>query len=164
MQTSTGSQGLGELIATHLVQFAYVCPDMDAAQRAFADKLGIERFAPLGEMSLGDERALFGIAYSGKLFFELIQPLTDEGIYEPYLRDRGDQVAVFHHVGIRVDDYDRVMADIKAAGYDFIYSDDRGTYRFGYADTTADLGHMVEVIWTGPEVDAFWDQIKRGDF
>jgi len=66
----------------------------------------------------------------------------------------------FHHVAVIPDDYDALLADYRAQGFEVATelrtASGRGA---AYVDTRALLGHMVEVYWPSESLDALYRDV-----
>ncbi len=94
-----------------------------------------------------DYRMRLAVADLGGLMLELIQPLSQEGIYAEHLRRKGPGL---HHIGILVPSLDEAVSGAAEAGIKVLTSG-RGLGRHGdggyaYLDTQNVLGMIVEVI------------------
>lgn len=84
----------------------------------------------------------------GQPQLEIIQPLDDDSPYAHWIAETGG--VGIHHLGFYVDDVRAATAAMEAEGYATImtgsgYGAD-GTGGFGYFDTVAELGFVVEAI------------------
>lgn len=149
-----------------VVQLAYVTEDIDAGVEWFQSTLGTTRCHTMYASSLGGSVVVDGrpaeewvidaaLVNAGATNLELIRPISGE--VEMYRRGiRPGAPATFHHIGVRVDDFDEATALITANGRSWEqYGETEGTIRFGYLDMTAELGHRVEVMELGPGMQHF---------
>lgn len=141
-----------------IFQIAYVVEDLDAAIAHWTETLGVGPFYRFPIPLVFDEVAIrgkelapdadifggVGIAYSGDMMIELIQPGSVPSTYREFLAS-GRSGA--HHVGTFATDYDAQLAAAKAAGITVAFEGKLPMSRFVYLDT--DLlfpGTMVELI------------------
>ena len=97
----------------------------------------------------GNWRFLIALANLGGGFsLELIQPLSGESIYSEFLEKHGE--GGIQHLGIVVDDLDRVVEEARQAGYAVIQSGRghgvRGDGKFAYLGTEDDLFTVYELM------------------
>jgi catechol 2,3-dioxygenase-like lactoylglutathione lyase family enzyme len=153
-----------------VIQLAYVTDDIDEAVAWFEQTLGTSRCHTRYRSSLG------GIAYvdgelvdewvidvalvnAGATNLEVIRPVS--GAVELYRGPiRPGAPATFHHIGVRVDDFDEATALIERAGRRWELHGDNGAIRFGYLDLTAELGHHVEVMELTPGFEAYLARLR----
>lgn len=89
---------------------------------------------------------LVGIAMSGHMQVELIQPLSEDLPYSDFLKEHGEGL---HHVGhIHVPDMDAALRDLEAQGFPCIFAGVSPRTRFAYVDMSRALGVIVELIET----------------
>ena len=148
---------LGDLFA-NVWQIAYVTRDLDQGMELLRDRYGVEstEVPTAGATFLvGDEPADWDVRISmgarGGSIVELIEPVGGEvEFYRRFLPDDGSAGLGFHHLATFVpvgdeswESMTRLLADL-GMGFDYtVLIPDR--VRAGYVDTTADLGHYVEV-------------------
>lgn len=144
---------------TAVNQVGFVVKDLDTAMAAYW-RVGVGPWrvytygAPLVKDITyrgkpGNWRFLIALAGLGAGFsLELIQPLSGESIYSEFLEKHGE--GGIQHLGIVVDDLDRVVAEAQRAGYTVIQSGRghgvRGDGKFAYLSTDADLFTVYELM------------------
>jgi Glyoxalase/Bleomycin resistance protein/Dioxygenase superfamily len=152
-------------------QLAYVTEDIDAATSWFESTLGTTRCHTRYKSSLGGTVEVDGqpadewlidvaLVNAGRTNLEIIRPVS--GAVDIY-RDgiRPGALATFHHIGVRVDDFDEAAAVVAASGRSWKQTGIMdGAIRFGYVDMTAELGHHVEVMELGPTAAAYFDRLE----
>lgn len=138
-------------------QLALVVPDVDASIQAYWELLGI---GPWNVYTVGDgltgvtyrgEPARFkiryGLAMSGGLTMEIIQPLEGPSIWHEYLALRG---ASLHHFNFYVDDFEAATAEIEDQGWVAVQTGDgfgqTRDGRFAYYEHGDDIGCLVELV------------------
>lgn len=139
-------------------QVALVVRDLEAAVRAYADRLGVGpwRFYTYGPDVLrestyrgqpGRYRMRLAYAWLGPLQLEIIQPLDGPSVYHDFLRDHGEGM---HHVGLFVEDFDAAVQALEARGYVLSQSGRgfgaRGDGAFAYFETEGTFATTVELI------------------
>jgi hypothetical protein len=160
---------LGDLLS-NLWQVCYVTRDLDEGMTLLRERYGIESTEVPTEGAtflVGDEPAPWDVRVSmgarrGPIV-ELIEPVGGEvDFYRRALRDDGE--LGFHHVATYVplgDEEWSSIGDLLAAeGLRFEYTvliPDR--VRAGYVDTTAQLGHYLEICQLQPADTEFFDSL-----
>lgn len=143
-----------------VVQLAYVTDDIDAAVEWFAAALGTSRWHVRYRSSLGGTVVVDGrpaeewvidaaLVNAGPTNLEIIRPVSGAvDVYREAIRPGAP--ATFHHLGVRVDDFEAATALVEASGRSWKqHGWTEGVVRFGYLDLTAELGHHVEVMELG---------------
>ncbi len=146
-----------QVTAVH--QVGFVVKDLDKAMAAYwRVGVGPWRVYTYGEPLVkdityrgkpGNWRFLIALAnVAGGFSLELIQPLSGESIYSDFLAKHGE--GGIQHLGIVVDDLDRVVVEAQRAGYTVIQSGRghgvRGDGKFAYLSTEDDLFTVYEVM------------------
>ena len=135
------------------VQLGIVVHDLEATVRRYEDDYGIGpwRFA---RIDLGDannyrehgrpvERSnRIAIATVGRVMWELIEPLDEEGIYARFLAEKGEGV---HHVAVATPDFDETVARAERKDGVMLRCEHSGI-DIAYLDTQRDLGVTIEVF------------------
>jgi len=140
-----------------IVQVAFVVENVDLAVRTYADIYGIGPW-PIWEfnnnivsdMKVNGQRkdykmkiAIFSI---GDTQIELIEPLDDITIYAEYLKEHGGG---FHHLGWKVEDFEKAIEAFELKGVKECMSGNRGGHHFFvYMNCKKDLKHVVEIFKT----------------
>lgn len=149
---------LGDLFA-NIWQIAYVTTDLDRGIEQLRERFGIERCTEVptaGATFLkGDEpaewNARIAMGARGGLIVEVIEPVAGEvDFYRRFLPQDGSPGLGLHHLAALVplgdEAWDSLGAMLAAQGLRFDYTvliPDR--VRAGYVDTTAELGHFLEI-------------------
>src|SRR5215207_6747955 len=142
-----------ESVFNETVQLGTVVRDLEATVRRYVDDYGIGPWE-FARIDLGDannyreygrpvERSnRIAIALVGRVMWELIEPLAEEGIYARFLAEKGEGV---HHVAVATPNFDEtfaraerkdgVMLSCKHSGIDI-----------AYLDTLRDLGVTIEIF------------------
>src|SRR5918911_3144577 len=154
-----------EPVFNETMQLGIVVRDREATVRRYEDDYGIGpwRFDRIDLGAANDYREYgqpverstrIAIAMVGRVMWELIEPLDEDGIYARFLAEKGDGV---HHVAVATSDFDEtfaraerkdsVMLSCKHSGIDI-----------AYLDTLRDLGVTIEIAsWTpsnGEDLDS----------
>jgi catechol 2,3-dioxygenase-like lactoylglutathione lyase family enzyme len=154
-----------------LIQVAYVSEDLKRSAAWFERHLGAKGFDFYEPVILNDvvvdgevaEEWAIEIAgtHLGDVALEIIHPLS--GAVEMY-RDVlvPGAAATFHHVGLRVDDWDEAEAARESFGREWTtrgYTP--GVCDFGYVDLRPVVGHYVEFMRLEPEALVTLEELKR---
>jgi catechol 2,3-dioxygenase-like lactoylglutathione lyase family enzyme len=157
-------------IAAGIQQVAFVVRDIAAAERFFADELGVSRFCrfedfqvtePVYRGGAGDFHYHLSLGYAGDLAVELIQHLSGRSIYREFLEEKGEGM---HHLGFLVPDHERAVRDFAAAGYPVVQGGVVGGSKFAYFDARAACGAYLETLCLDDEGREIFAKIKRGEF
>jgi hypothetical protein len=151
-------RALGDLFA-NVWQIAYVTSDLDQGMEALRERFGVEHCVEVptaGATFLrGDEPAEWdarvAMGARGGLIVELIEPVAGEvDFYRRFLPEDGSPALRLHHLASFIEVGDeawRSLTELLArSGLKVDYTvliPDR--VRAGYVDTTAELGHFLEV-------------------
>lgn len=169
MDEPRGLRSLADLLRD-VIQLAYVTDDIDAAVAWFEGTLGTSRCHTRYKSSMGgiahvdgevvDEWVIdVALVNAGATNLEIIQPVSGAvDLYRGAIRPGAP--ATFHHIGVRVDDFDEATAVIEKAGRIWELHGDNGAIRFGYVDLTAELGHHVEVMELQPGFEAYLAKLE----
>jgi hypothetical protein len=152
------ARALGDLFA-NVWQVAYVTTDLDRGMELLRDRFGVENCVEVPTAGVtflaGDKRAEWDVRIAmgarGGLIVELIEPVAGEvDFYRRFLPADGSPDLRLHHLATFVPVGDEVWASLgellAASGLSIDYTvliPDR--VRAGYVDTTAELGHFLEV-------------------
>lgn len=103
----------------------------------------------------GEQTCKLGFVWVGDLQYELIQPIGgDVGIYSDVLPE--DDGLKFHHVCMRVNDWDDFRARAAAGAHPIVLEGGHDHLRFLYLDMRDTLGHYCEFTWMR---DAVWESM-----
>jgi hypothetical protein len=149
---------LGDLFA-NIWQLGYVTTDLDAAMEMMRERFGVEHMVEVPTAAAtflkGDEEAEWSARIAmgarGGLIVEAIEPVGGEiGFYTRVLPDDGSFAVRLHHLATFVELGDEAWSSIErllaesGLGVDYtVLIPDR--VRAGYVDTTAELGHYLEI-------------------
>jgi Glyoxalase/Bleomycin resistance protein/Dioxygenase superfamily len=154
--------------ADNVFQIGFVVPDIHKGMAFFKDKLGVPKFLFIEKPELQDETYLgkpaplrlhLAFGWCGDTQVELIQPLSGVSTYSKFL-DTNPKGGMQHY-GVEVADYAQAVKDMEARGFTLVQSGRHNETRFGYFDTTAEIGTLTEVVYLQPEEKAFMEGLKR---
>ena len=152
-------EALADLYA-NVWQLGYVCRDLDRGMEFMRDRFGLEHCVEVPTdtarvLDHNDEEvdweARIAMGSRGGLIIEIIEPVSgDIEFYTRFLPQDGSFGVRLHHLASRVPVGDDVWEDIREllaeSGLRFDHTvliPDR--VRAGYVDTSAELGHLLEV-------------------
>jgi hypothetical protein len=149
---------IADLLA-NVWQFGYVTTDLDQAMEFMSERFGLEHCVKLptggGTFLVGDEpadwHAKFAMGARGGKIVELIEPVSGHvDFYTRLLPPDGSFAVRLHHIATFIDngdeEWERLGRLLAGSGLRFDYTlliPNR--VRAGYVDTTAELGHWLEV-------------------
>jgi len=151
-----------------VVQNAFVVRDLEAAVDHWAGKLGVGPFYLLEHVQFGPvyfrgaPLALdmsVAIAQWGEIQVELIvQHDSAASIYSEYLARHGEGL---QHLGVMTASLDRHLERLEAIGIEPVqWGATANGMRFAYVGTDRHAGGMIELIETGPAVEAFFAKVR----
>lgn len=144
-------------------QNAYVTRDIDKALDTFRQRLNapqeirsfdvtVDVKTPAGSGAASNRVAFIWI---DNLQYELIQPVSGlVSIYSDQLP--ADDSLKFHHICMRVDDWDSFRGKVDRQGYPVALEGGSDALKFVYLDARDTLGHYLEYVWMTP---ARWAQL-----
>lgn len=152
-----------------VVQNAYVVRDLQAAVHFWSSRMGVGPFYMLEHVEFGPAyfrgRPLtidltVAIAQWGNLQIELIVQHNDApSIYSEFLAQHGEGL---QHLGVLSQDLDADVARLAQLGIERVqWGETAAGMRFAYLNTDQQAGAMVELIESGPAVQAFFEKIRR---
>ncbi len=138
-------------------QNAYVTRDIGKAIEAFRTRAGvtdvmtyegaIDVWTPQGS---GLQTTKLAFIWIGDLQYELIEPVSEpSGIYSDALPPGYEMK--FHHIAMRVSDWDAFRAKVDKQAYPVVLEGDTGALKFLYLDARDFLGHYLEYVWATSE-------------
>lgn len=174
MDRPPGLRSLADLLRD-VIQLAYVTDDIDAATAWFEATLGTSRCHTRYKSSLNGVAYVDGerveewvidaaLVNAGPTNIEIIRPVS--GAVDLYRRGiRPGAPATFHHLGVRVDDFDEATELVHSLGRSWaLQGSIEGSVRFGYLDLTAELGHFVEVMELEDGLAGYFDRLEAESY
>ncbi len=163
---------LADLFA-NVWQFGYVTNDLDPAIEFMAERFGLEHWVKVAAggatFLVGEEpaewHARFAMGARGGKIIELIHPVGGHiDFYTRVLPDDGRFAVRLHHIATYIDtgeaEWERLESLLAASGLKVDYTVlIPGRVRAGYVDTTAELGHWLEVCQLQPEDIEFFNAL-----
>lgn len=145
------------MLEGHHYQNAYVTRDIDKWVGKFGEGAKIDRMIRYeGTMPVttvdgpGTQTSRLAFIWVGDLQYELIQPVAgDVKLYSDALPD--DDGLKFHHICMRVPDWDEFRARVAAQPYPVVLEGGNEFLRFLYLDARPFLGHYLEYTWMSDE-------------
>jgi len=136
-------------------QNAYVTRDLDQALEVFRTRYGFDgfnryevQFELETQSGRGTAAVKLALGWLGNLQYELIQPVS--GLVDVYREGVSDQHLLrFHHVCMRVDDWDRFRAELDRPVV--MSGGTPGHLQWVYVDARDTLGHYLEYCWMTPQ-------------
>jgi len=150
-----------------IVQNAYVVNDLEEACRRWHGVYGVGPFIGSRRFVLEmdyrgrrvDVEMAGAFAQSGDVVLELLQQLND--VPSPFRQLFPQGREGFHHVAAFCDDYAETRARAQAAGFEIAGELDYAPgCRICYIDTSAVLGHMVELYTDHPAVRDLYAAVR----
>lgn len=150
-------------------QIAYFVPDIRAAASAHRAAFGSGPFlvvdhVPTPLVRYRDQPAALdhGSAYGqwGEVMVEFVcqHDAGPSAFHDLY--PRGSGRFGFHHVAVFVADLTQAIADFAAHGAECALYAETGGLAFAMVDTSATLGHMIELYEPTPVLTGFYDRIR----
>jgi hypothetical protein len=151
-------ESIADLFA-NVWQYGYVTTDLDRAMDVLAERYGLQHCVKVttdgSSFMVGDQpaewEARFAMGARGGPIVEVIEPVAGAvDFYRRFLPTDGSFAVRFHHLATFVDtgdeEWERIRAILRAGDHDFDYTMViPGRVRAGYIDTSAELGHLLEV-------------------
>jgi hypothetical protein len=151
-----------------IIQYAWVVPQLEAAARRWHDATGIGPFLINRDLRLDNPRYRgaptamrfsTAVAQHGDVQIELVEQIDDSP--SAYRDTVAPGTTAFHHVAFISGDFDADLAHYTQRGHAVAADGNFGPMRYAYVDTSADLGHMVEIIEDKPAIRAFFAAVQK---
>src|SRR5918998_109499 len=142
-----------EPVFNETVQLGIVVRDLEATVRRYQDdyRIGPWEFARIDLGEANDYREhgepaersnRVAMATVGRVMWELIEPLDEEGIYARFLAEKGEGV---HHVAVATPNFGEAIARAEPEDGLMLRCEHSGV-DIAYLDTRRDLGVVLEVF------------------
>jgi hypothetical protein len=153
-----------------IVQNAFVVRDLEVAAAHWAAKLGVGPFYAMEHVAFGltyfrgkplSIDMSVAIAQWGEIQIELIaQHDPGPSIYTEFHAAHGEGM---QHVGVMTPSLDEHLERLRPLGIEPVqWGATAAGMRFAYVNTDLHPGCMVELIESGPAVDAFFAMVRKG--
>lgn len=151
-----------------IIQHAWVVPDLEAGCRHWHATLGVGPFLVNRDIALSEPRHRgrpvrtrfsTAIAQHGDIQIELVEQHDDTPSAYRELVPEGR--IGFHHVAVIAPDFDASLAALVGQGHSVASDGLFGPMRFAYVDSSAVLGHMIEIIEDGDAIRAFFGAVRK---
>ena len=143
-------------------QNAYVTRDLAQCEALIGERHGVAEwlhFDPEMDVYTREQgwapcKVKVALGWAGDLQIELIEPVSGNvGHYVERLpEDESDFAPRFHHVCMRVADWDQARARVDEQGWKVAYEGGVPGCMFIYLDARDSLSHYVEYMWMSPEM------------
>jgi hypothetical protein len=149
-------------------QNAWVVADFESAVTHWAERFGVGPFYAMDYESApelqyrgtpGKLRMQVAWAQAGDVQIELINPVSPEPNVYRDLVPQGQ--TRFHHVCLWSSDYEADLSAMNGAGYATAMASGPANARFAYFDTSADNGHMIEILEAEPGMQALFARVAE---
>ena len=152
-----------------IVQNAFVVRDLDAAVAHWTATVGVGPFYLLDHIQFGEVYfrgapltldMSVAIAQWGDIQIELIvQHDAAASIYTEFLARHGEGL---QHLGVMTPSLDEHLARLRTKDIEPVqWGATANGMRFAYVDTDRQAGAMIELIETGPAVEAFFAKVRK---
>jgi methylmalonyl-CoA/ethylmalonyl-CoA epimerase len=152
-----------------IVQNAFVVRDLEIAVAHWSASVGVGPFYLLDHIQYGDVffrgtpltmDMSVAIAQWGDIQIELIQQHdTAASIYTEFLARHGEGL---QHLGVMTQSLDEHLERLRPLGIKPVqWGATANGMRFAYIDTDKQAGGMIELIESGPAVEAFFAKVRR---
>jgi catechol 2,3-dioxygenase-like lactoylglutathione lyase family enzyme len=154
-----------------VIQICWVTDDIEATERLLSGQFGVGAWTRIPGVRFGPETTTLrgapvdctldvSLVYAGDLQLELIQPVEGPSIHREFLDAHGPGL---HHVCFGVDDVETACAAAEAAGVPVLMRGSMmdGEIEFAYVDGSAGGAPYVELARIGPQMQEFYDAVKR---
>ena len=131
-------------------QIGVVVEDLDRAKSFLESTFGlgpfrVEELEAPNVWDRGEEKhikARLGFAMLGQVELELIHIVEGDSVHLEFLREHGEGL---HHIGFRVDDFEKKLQQAKAMGIEVLQTGPFGRF-YAYLDTRRHGGLIFELI------------------
>lgn len=145
------------MLEGHKYQIAYITRNIEKAVARFGPEIGRSditvfdtSFPVVTPAGSGTAVLKLALIWTGEMQYELIEPVSGPvDVYTDLLPE--DDSLRFHHMAIRVDDWDAFRCEVDRRGLAVALEGGGDALRFLYLDRRDLLGHHVEYVWATPE-------------
>lgn len=150
------------------MQISWIVADLDEAMRRWHAATGAGPFLINRHIRITQPRYRgqpqvtdfsTAIAQTGPVQIELVQQHDDSPSAYRDTVPAGHEA--MHHLAVLTDDFDATVESYLRQGHAIAADGLFGDVRFCYIDTSATLGHMIEVVENKPMIQRFFGAIRR---
>jgi len=139
-------------------QHGYIARNLDTAIATFKNLHGVENFLILDisnevktKWGNGPQYVRVALGWVDDLQIELIEP--NGGMIDLYTENLPDgDIPHFHHIGMRIFDWESFRAEVTAQGWPVVCEADVPGCSYIYIDAREQLGHYIEYMWMSDEL------------
>ena len=153
-----------------VVQIAYLVHDLQSAVAHWSGRMGVGPFYAIEHISFGPQYfrgaplkldMSVAIAQWGELQIELlVQHDSSASIYTEFAARHGEGL---QHIGVMTDSVERHLERLRPLEIEPIqWGETAAGMRFAYVNTDLHPGAMIELIESGPAVEAFFAMVRKG--
>ena len=151
-----------------IIQYAWVVPSLGEAARRWHAATGIGPFLVNRDLKLDAPRYRgqpsitrfsTAVAQHGEVQIELVEQ-HDDGP-SAYRDTVPAGTTGFHHVAFIPEDFDAALAHYTEQGFEVAADGFFGPMHYAYVDTSATLGHMIEIVEDKPAIRAFFAAVRK---
>lgn len=160
---------ISSIAGLEMAQICWVVPDIHATIEFLSGSMGIDGFPEPEHSGAEDFKMsyhgkvvpadwLTTQTYNGKLFLELVQPLTGQSMFHDYLSKY--PAGGIQHIAFRlpVNEFDRVTRELREQGHELISEVDHPIARMAFFDTYHTMGVVTEIMGITPDG---WKAIRK---
>lgn len=151
-----------------IIQYAWVVPNLEEGARRWHATTGIGPFLVNRDLKLdaprhrglpSNTRFSTAVAQHGEVQIELVAQHDDTP--SAYRDTVPAGASAFHHVAFIASDFDADLAHYTDQGFAVAADGNFGPMRYAYVDTSATLGHMIEIVEDKPAIRAFFAAVRK---
>ena len=151
-----------------ILQYAWVVPKLEIAARNWHATTGIGPFlinrdlpleAPRYRGRPSATRFSTAVAQHGDVQIELVEQ-HDDGA-SAYRDTVAEGSTGFHHIAFIAEDFDADLSHYTRQGLTVAADGRFGPMRYAYVDTSATIGHMIEIVEDKPAIRAFFGAVRK---
>lgn len=151
-----------------IIQYAWVVADLVEAARRWRAAAGVGPFLINRELRLDSPcyrgrptatRFSTAVAQHGEVQIELVEQHDESP--SAYRDTVPAGVTGFHHVAFIAEDFDAALRHYTDQDFAIAADGCFGPMRYAYIDTSAPLGHMIEIVEDKPAIRAFFAAVRK---
>lgn len=154
-----------------VAQIAWVVKDIKATKQFMEDVMGIRNFSAIVTTHAQDfdgtyygkpsnAKNLTAQAFSGGAFIELIQPISENNIFQDYLKDNPS--GGIQHIAYRIPvaELDKRISEFEHKGFPVVSTFDTSIAKIVFFDTRKEIGVFTEVMGITKEGEAIIQKME----